>query len=98
MVGIGIAAALRPKKPPSSRRNVSKGRVGTGDGSSCNINAIKLLLEAGANPNQNLLGLGVSSGIGLVESWLRESRPNVGGCINDSTIRILKVYIGSCSK
>ena len=37
--------------------------------------AIKLLLEAGADPNQNILG-GISSGIDLVESWLRVSQPN----------------------
>ena len=51
------------------------------------INAIKLLLEAGANPNQNVLVFGaVSTGIGLVESWLRVSRLDIHG----SPVRILR--------
>ena len=41
------------------------------------INAIKLLLEAGANPNQDALD-GVGTSIGLVEMWLREWHPNAG--------------------
>ena len=41
------------------------------------ISAVKLLLEAGANPNQIVLE-GVGSSIDLVESWLRASHPNEG--------------------
>ena len=41
------------------------------------INVVKLLLEAGENPNQ-IVWEGVGSAIDMVEIWLRELHPNVG--------------------
>ena len=52
------------------------------------IDAIKILLEAGANPTQTVLENPNRSGIGLIENWLRALQKDVGA--GHPTIRLLK--------